>query len=114
MVLEHLHTVNELMKTVIIELSHKRIPQGSADPAAVKPRGDRDPLQILETFEAACRDMVPELNKKVGDQASMTRFAHPWFGPLTTRQWHWLLASHMHIHRKQLEEIGRLMSYKAS
>ncbi len=114
MVIEHLLTVNDLMKTVMIELSHARIPSGKADTASVKPLGNQDPQAIIDRFEKFCRDVVPEVNKAIGDPSSTSRFAHPWFGPLTARQWHWLMASHMHIHRKQLEEIGRILSFRGS
>ncbi len=107
MVLEHLVIVGSGMQNIIIELSHGRAPEGKADTAAVKPLGGVAEQEMQQKFQDFCGSVLKILKEKVADQEAASTFPHPWFGPLTARKWHWLLASHMRIHRKQLEEICR-------
>jgi hypothetical protein len=110
MVLEHLVIVGEEIGQAIVCLSRGALPQTAADIAAVKPRG----VVSAEDSERQFREFVATKHRNVdcamGDQHSALRFAHPWFGKLTARQWHWLMAAHMRVHRHQMQGILKRVS----
>lgn len=112
MVLEHLVIVGTQMATVISELSQGRTPQGKADVAKVKPLGNMSTDEAMSQFEAFVAAKYHDIRQKITNQDSQTRFEHPWFGPITARQWHWLIGSHHYIHRKQLEQIVKGLNEK--
>ncbi len=107
MVLEHLVIVGSQIAKVIVELTHKRIPQGEANIARVKPLGILTAPKAEAQYEAFAITEMNQRRAQIGDQNSLTRFVHPWFGPITARQWNWLMGSHQYIHRKQLEQIAK-------
>ena len=47
----------------------------------------------------------PRLSKEWGPPQTAARYRHPWFGPLDAAGWHALAATHMGVHRRQLERI---------
>jgi hypothetical protein len=107
MTLDHLRIVHESIARVIISLTAGTIPPGAASTTAVKPSPAAGPAALAE-FEASCDALAavvaasPDLNTRV-------RYAHPWFGPLTAAGWHALSATHLQIHRTQLERIFKTL-----
>jgi hypothetical protein len=106
-VLEHLLIVGHAMEAVILSLGAGRIPPGVADTAKVKPaqaEGD-----WLAEFSAYAPSLAAKLDEKLAapgmDADSAVEFRHPWFGPMTLRQWYWLLANHQGVHYQQLKGI---------
>ena len=105
MVVEHLIIVGTGMSEAIQMLSKGQHPTFVADVAKVKPTTNLAPeiaeksfLEFLENTQVAMQNLV-------SDRESKITFKHPWFGGLTARQWHWLMAAHQRIHRKQLQLI---------
>lgn len=105
MTLEHLNIVTPAITEAIVELSHGRRPPVEADTAKVKPRGalsGADAAREFRAVHAAARD---RLARDLGDRRTRATHRHPWFGPFTAHQWHWLLPNHLRIHERQIEAI---------
>lgn len=108
MTLDHLRITNEAFTMVIGELTAGKIPPGKADTAAVKP----DPQvgeEIESAFEASCDSYLAVVDG-AEDLRTSLRFEHPWFGPLDAFGWVGLAATHMGIHRAQIERIGKRLA----
>ncbi len=105
MVLDHLRIVNQELAGVIQLLQRGKTPDHPASTAAVKPDSAVD-ASVVSEFEEACDVFVGATNGE-SSLKTMTRFAHPWFGPLNASDWHAMGAMHMGIHRKQVEAILR-------
>jgi hypothetical protein len=69
----------------------------------VMPHADAGPdrIQALELAVERYTDLV----ERLGTLRSRERHPHPWFGPLTARQWHAVAAIHNRTHRLQIEKI---------
>lgn len=105
MALEHLLIVGTGVKNIIINLSKGIVPDGKADTATVKPSGTPTAKEVLEQYRAFAASAPAEIDNAVKDRKSAAKFAHPWFGPFTAHQWHWLLAVHTGLHLKQVRAI---------
>jgi hypothetical protein len=104
MTVEHVQIVSEGMSRAIIELSNGRVPPGEADTAKVKPGHNN--AELIAGFAKSVDEIERRLRVDVKDRDSTTRFAHPWFGPLTAKQWVWIIGVHQGIHRRQIREIA--------
>ena len=106
-VLEHLLIVSRAMESVVLLLSSGKIPDGEADTAKVKPRGKiPDPLPEFLSFAPGLIDRIfAQLQKSGLNLETGVKFKHPWFGPITARQWLWLLSTHQGIHYQQIKQI---------
>lgn len=105
MVLEHLAIVGPMMAEGIVLLSkgiQSEVAVGTAD---VKPLGILSAEQSLLSFKNLLGDFSRRMAEDVADRDSNLKMPHPWFGPINARQWHWLMAAHHRVHRKQLEAI---------
>jgi hypothetical protein len=107
MTLEHLWIVNEAMMRVMIELGSGRIPEGEVSTAAVKPSGKFSSSQVVENFRIQVKGMTELLSREVRDQNSRVRFRHPWFGPMTAKQWQWVMQAHAGVHLRQIRSIRK-------
>lgn len=105
MVAEHLMIVGMGMRDIIVRLSQGKVPPGKVDTARVKPIGGRTPEQVMESYKQFITTLMSQIDTAVQDRDSKTVYDHPWFGPFTARQWHWVLAQHNVIHLKQLRRI---------
>ena len=104
MTLDHLVMVN----TAITALIHA-ICSGRGHGVEIR-------LEDVRPHVSAGPDRVPALETLVERYAhqieclgvlhSRTRHPHPWFGPLTARQWHALATLHNRTHRVQIEKIA--------
>lgn len=103
MTLEHLRIVHESLIRVIHALSREIIPAGKASTADVKPGTDVTESVVGE-YERSC-DALLETVTQAPTLKSHARFAHPWFGPLNAAGWHAMSATHLRIHRVQIERI---------
>lgn len=106
-VLEHLLIVTRGTENVILSLSAGKIPPGVADTAKVKPRGaNQDTLEEFRAYAPGALARIDDAVKAPGmNLESPLRFRHPWFGPLTARQWYWLASSHVGVHYRQAKGI---------
>lgn len=102
MTLEHLRIVNKAIAGLIVGLASAQPPQGASSTAAVKPRIVG--AEVVATYEAACDGLVAAV-ASVADLRTAARYDHPWFGPMDAAGWHALAATHMRIHRVQVERI---------
>jgi hypothetical protein len=103
MTLEHLRLVNFACASVIRELAEGQVPAGKASTAAVKPSPEVTDA-VLATYEASCDEVLAAV-ASARDLDNAARFPHPWFGPMSARHWHVLVAVHLGIHRRQIEAI---------
>lgn len=109
MTLEHLVTVGTGVKHIIVSLSKGVVPDIKPDPARVKPKEAMTPREALQAYQQFIATAVEDIDHGVKDRKSKTALVHPWFGPFTAHQWHWLLTAHSVIHLQQLRAIsGRL------
>jgi len=103
MTLEHLRIVHGSIEGVVSKLATGNVPPGEASTAAVKPSPNVT-AKVLPAYEKSCDNLqqtleaIPELKMEV-------TYAHPWFGPLNAAGWHALSATHIAIHRKQIQAI---------
>jgi uncharacterized damage-inducible protein DinB len=104
MTLDHLTIVGRLVKEAIVLLGKGSVPPEPADTATVKPDPDAG-LATIDHFRELIDDFTWAMQEKVEDRQSPTTYEHPWFGPLTARQWCALAAMHQMLHRRQIEAI---------
>jgi hypothetical protein len=104
MTLDHLVMVN----TAITALIHAICTDNHGAEIHVEdvlPHEDAGPDRV-QALEAAI-ERYTEVVERLGTLRSRERHPHPWFGPLTARQWHALAAIHNRTHRAQIEKILR-------
>jgi len=105
MALEHLGIVGRKIFQVIDSLSKNLPINETADTAKVKPLGHMSPQESLSDFKNFA---LLEFSKvQVPHPDSKNKFQHPWFGPMTSREWYWLLGAHQGIHLKQIRNIRK-------
>jgi DinB superfamily len=103
MTLDHLRIVHNSVGRVVQALTQGRSPEGQASTAAVKPTTGVT-AAVVADYERSCDDLrsvfaaAPNLETE-------QRFVHPWFGALNAKGWHALAATHLRIHRRQIEQI---------
>lgn len=103
MTLEHLRITNTVFSMVIKSLAQGKVPAKKASTADVKPRADLT-ADVEAAYEASCDTVLSDV-AAVTDLKTTAKYAHPWFGPLDAAGWHALAATHMGIHRAQIEQI---------
>jgi len=109
MTLEHLMIVGNGMGDIIVKLSNGETLSMVVRTAEVKPQGLESSKVILERYSAFMKELPLRIQSKLGDLNSKTTHPHPWFGPLTAKQWLWLLGVHQNIHRVQIQAIFNAM-----
>ncbi len=105
MTLEHIGIVSRGMRLVIESLGKEKSFETIVDVAAVKPLGEESPTASLAQFKNLAETFVKELDAVVVNRDSASKHYHPWFGRINSRQWHWLVCSHVSIHKKQIYQI---------
>lgn len=103
MTLDHLRITNLAFARFITGLAQGVTPDVVVSTANVKPAPDVT-ASIDAGYEQSC-DQVLVAMQQAGDTKSVTRHAHPWFGPLDVAGWQALAGGHMGIHRAQLAAI---------
>jgi len=108
MVLEHLRIIGRQTAEIITALSHGQQPPGPpVNTAHLKPEGALSGGGALADFHAFLEEFHRDMGRDVADRRSRVRFLHPWFGPLTARQWICFLPFHQRIHIGQARRILR-------
>lgn len=105
MLLEHMLIVSQGIASLVVPLSKGIVPDYEVEMARVKPKGEMPAQEALTKFRAYSATAMAELDKSVGDRNAEATLTHPWFGPFTARQWHWLMAAHAVVHLNQLRAI---------
>ena len=103
MTLDHLRIVNGGISRIIGELAKGIVPPGASSTAAVKPSPNAS-VSVAPEYETSCDELLKTVAASA-DLKTAVKYRHPWFGPLDAAAWHALAASHMGIHRVQLERI---------
>lgn len=102
MLIEHLVIVGSGIKAIVVSLSHGKVPDFEVEIARVKPKGGKAPKEVVKSYTDFFRTVMDDLDAEVGDKESKAALKHPWFGPFTAKQWHWLMAAHTVVHYDQL------------
>lgn len=106
MALEHLIKVNGLIADILETLGGGGRVGFELLIKDVKPTGALGagtPAAFADSLAAhRARFLDPRIDRRASG-----RFKHPWFGPLTARQWQCFAPVHQRIHRRQLEAILR-------
>jgi uncharacterized damage-inducible protein DinB len=105
MTMEHLRIVNRSTIDVMHSLIRGIKPQIVVSTAAVKPKLGID-KSVMSDFRAVCDEFQAAFSPET-DLQSVQTLAHPWFGELNARQWHFFAGFHMQLHRKQIMKILR-------
>ncbi|NEX21387.1 DinB family protein [Thiorhodococcus mannitoliphagus] len=103
MTLDHLVMINTAITALIHAICSARGHGVEIRVEDVKPHPDAGPDRI-PALEALVERYAHQIDC-LGLLQSCARYPHPWFGPLTARQWHALAALHNRIHRLQIEKI---------
>lgn len=114
MTLEHLVIVSTNMAEFVIQLSQGKSPDFKVDMAKVKPKNIFDAEEAKKEFNEMITKIRARLAYEVKDRTSQTTLVHPWFGPMTAHQWHWVLVYHLNIHKNQIKEILKGLEEKSS
>ena len=110
----HLTIVGKEMELVLSKLTHEEGIHRVADTAAVKPElSKNDPSAIQEYIDFG-DSLIQRIQAAVGNRDSRATFVHPWFGPMTAKEWMALLPLHTQIHLEQLRAIRAGLSVTLS
>lgn len=106
MTIEHLVIIGENTRGLLLALGRGKtnLPIGGGT-AAVKPSKDVDPESIFARFEKMTDDLLRAGQSIDFDKIAAARHPHPWFGPLSAKQWLMFIAPHESLHRQQIEQI---------
>ena len=107
MLLEHLVIMGRAVTEVIVELTHGRRRSTPVRTADLKPAGGQSAAAEIEEFDRLIESFRQRTLNETGDRDSVTRFQHPWFGPLTAKQWISFVPFHQRIHIRQARRILR-------
>jgi hypothetical protein len=110
MVLDHLRIVNSNGSEIITALGNGVSLDRVADTAKVKPSSDLG-VEVIDAFVQSCQK-IADATAEIPDLETAVKFKHPWFGPLSAAQWHFMLSFHMRLHRRQMEAIVAGMGKK--
>jgi hypothetical protein len=103
MTIEHLCIVNQNVTSLIENLVKGRKIEYIPRTEDVKP-----PVGVNNTvitrFEQLCETFENTVNA-IQDLNTSAEWPHPWFGPLNAAKWHFFIAFHMGLHRRQIEAI---------
>ena len=103
MTLDHLRIIHQSIIRVIGALTKGVALEGKASTAAVKP-SPQVTAAVAVDYEKSCDDLLAVV-ASVNDLNTKVCHAHPWFGPLNAAGWQALSATHLSIHRVQIERI---------
>lgn len=107
MTVEHLVIVGSGTKNIIHTLCLGKTPSKNLLIADVKPNTQVDANLIREEFRKMTDDFISTMQKLDLEKHPSVKYAHPWFGELSAKQWLIFAAPHQLIHKKQITEILR-------
>ena len=108
MTLDHLRIVNRGATGLIASLARGQLPSRIVGTADVKPSTAVDQTVVAD-FDGTCAEFERTV-AAIANLNSDTRWPHPWFGPLNAARWHFVIAFHMSLHRRQIERIKENLS----
>jgi hypothetical protein len=107
MLVEHVVIVGDAVSKILVFLSRGQVPPFSVDIAAIKPKGERPGVKVMEELRRLLAEYPALVRRDLPRPADAPRFAHPWFGELGMHGWHCLAATHLRLHRRQLFMIRK-------
>lgn len=105
LVLDHLRIVDEGISQIMTTLTDDRLFGQEVRIQALKPSPQSDSDTVSRFLKAV--DDYEVTVTRLGILGRRVRHPHPWFGPMTAHEWHFLAAIHHRVHRRQLERIVR-------
>jgi len=109
--LDHMAIVGENILFALEWMKEGKIPPQQASIAAMKPKNEGKADERRKRYLSFSESGPEKLRALSSLEDSKLTYDHPWFGPLTPRQWTWLMATHQGIHKKQLELILSNLAY---
>lgn len=109
MTVEHLVIVGGGMRKIIENLAEGRTDMPPSSTADVKPHQTIDVGMVIEEFQDMTDALVQTAKDTDFRKFPNAKYKHPWFGPLTANQWLVFAPMHQHLHRRQIEEIIKLL-----
>ena len=106
MVCEHLVIAGMGVSSIIKKLSREQIPKNELTIEQVKPKENKE--NSLEDF-LAFMNMYENMMKKLDKKQSNAKMRHPWFVEFNNFDWSVFMYMHTFIHRRQIEEIIRVL-----
>ncbi len=103
--LDHMAIVGENILFALDLMKEGKIPPQQASIAAMKPKNEGNAEERRKRYLRFSENGPEKLRTLSKLEDSKLTYDHPWFGPLTPKQWAWLMATHQGIHKKQLELI---------
>jgi hypothetical protein len=101
----HLTIVGKNMEEVLSKLTHEEGISRVADTAAVKPELSKNDPSAIQEYVDFGDSLIQRIQASVGNRDSRATFAHPWFGPMTAKEWMALLSMHTRVHLEQVRAI---------
>jgi hypothetical protein len=105
MTLDHLRIIHDGIGGVIQSLASGIVPARPVTTASVKPNPGVT-AEVIGAYERSCDNLLSRV-AAIPDLRTPLRHVHPWFGALNAAGWHTLAATHLAIHRGQIEGIVR-------
>jgi hypothetical protein len=109
MAIEHMTIAGSAVRGVILSLSNGKTDLPGSTIADLKPNPEISPEGLLTRFEEMTRKFVRTAEAAKIDAFPEATYSHPWFGPLNARKWLVFAGAHQSIHRKQIEQITKLL-----
>jgi len=109
MTMEHLVIVGNGMHGLIEKLANGVTDIPAISTADVKPHTDVDSSKVFEDFQSMTDAWVKTASNSDLTKFPNSKYAHPWFGPLTAEQWILFSPQHHVIHRRQIKQIIKLL-----
>lgn len=106
MVCEHLVIAGMGVSSIIKKLSREQIPKNEITIEQVKPKENKE--NSLDDF-LAFMNMYENMIKKLDKKQSKAKMRHPWFVEFNNFDWSVFMYMHTFIHRRQIEEIIRVL-----
>ncbi len=110
----HLTIVGKNMEQVLSMLTHEEAIPRVADTATVKPELEKNDPSAIQEYIDFGDSLIQRIQASIGNRNSRATFAHPWFGPMTAKEWMALLSMHTRVHLQQLRAIRAGLSVTLS
>lgn len=109
MAIEHMIIAGTSLRGVLISLSSGRADLPESSITSLKPNPEISSEGLIERFEQMTQKFVRTAEGSKIDAFPKLTYGHPWFGPLNAREWLIFAGAHQAVHRKQIEEIARIL-----
>lgn len=105
----HLTIVGREIEELLVKLTQGQPIEKVADTARVKPELSQNDPTSIEEYRVFGDSLFQRLNQTLGDRNARATFQHPWFGPMTAKEWASLYSIHTYVHLEQLRAIRKAL-----